>query len=384
MNRHINVTMLMGLVLTVFISAFIPTAKAEALEPKLLWEKTLPFKIYDVKMAAESGDVILSSKEARQIILYDKNGNERFHWGPRIDRRPHKVSISADGKYFIYASSWTESYKNKKQKKDWDERLHYLARSGKELWSKQTPPDTRAALSPDAKYIAFAGVPGEGSGVELWDSSGGKLWVYSSSSGIEDLKFSADSKYLAANWGGAIKLFDLSGNSVLQEKGGIVITSVANDAQYIATTEAPEETGVRLLDKQGNIILQGSPDDLTLVSSNGAKGILCDKGGVKVYNLPDKTLINTYPYKIESRQTYFYPAAISSSGRYLTLAGSKISASSSNNIFIIDLVENKTWETFINNPSRVEIGLSNDGKYFLILNQSTTGSGSLLYYYRIF
>jgi len=77
------------LVLVNFIlmsSAIISVGKAEALQLRLLWQKALPFEASDIIMASQSGDIILYSREARQIILYDKNGNKRFHWGPRVDR----------------------------------------------------------------------------------------------------------------------------------------------------------------------------------------------------------------------------------------------------------------------------------------------------------
>ncbi len=239
-----------------------------------------------------------------------------------------------------------------------------------------------ATLSSDGKYIAFTGVPSEGGDIELWDSMGKRLWTKDASD-AQDFKFSPDSKYLVANWGGVIDVFNLLGNTVFQGEGGMVITSTANEANYIATFEGGSEIGVRLFDKQGKIVLQGGPDDLTLVSGNGTKGILWDKDGVKIYNLPSKIRIKTYSIKPESRQTFFYPADISFDGRYLVMAGSK--ASSPSNIFVIDLGEDRVWETTISNPILLEIYLSNDGKFFLIAVKNVTSViKSTLYYYQIY
>jgi WD40 repeat protein len=273
------------------------------------------------------------------------------------------------------------------KKEDWDERLHYVRRRGsKELWSKPFPLNncTKAILSPNARYIAFAGITAEGCCVELWDLAGKKLWVHDSP-GIESFEFSPDSKFLVADWGGVVELIDLAGKTIFKEYGGHVVTSVANDASYISTFQGSSDTGVRLLDKRGNTVLKGGPDDLTLVSGDGAKGVLWDKDGAKIYSLPNKTLIKTYSIRPESLQTYFFPAAICFNGRYLVLAGSKISPTSQNNIFVVDLSEDKVWETRINEPKLLKVYITNDGKYFLLKTDGgSPGIESRLYYYQIF
>lgn len=111
--------------------------RADALEPRLLWEKTIPFEIGSIKMAAISGDVIVCSRDARQIILYDKHGNKRFHWDPRTDRQPMGIDISADGNTIVYTTNWTVDYRERKKidinKLGRDTRVHYCTRIGKEL-----------------------------------------------------------------------------------------------------------------------------------------------------------------------------------------------------------------------------------------------------------
>lgn len=79
----------------------------------------------------------------------------------------------------------------------------------------------------------------------------------------------------------------MAGNSIFKKEAGLVITSIANNANYIATFQGGSE-GVRLFDKQGNVVLQGESNDLTLVSGDGTKGILWDINGVKIYNLSEE------------------------------------------------------------------------------------------------
>lgn len=205
MRTKISKTMVM--VFIGFVALLVMTPKAEALEPRLLWKKELKFDATSVGFARNTGDVIVGGKYARRIILFDKNGNERFHWGPRIDRQPHSVGITDDGRYFIYESGWTHKFKEKMKKEDWDHRIHYVQKNGKELWNKPFSQleYTYPVLSPDGKYIAFAGAMGEGGDIELWDSAGKRLWIKDAPAS-EDLKFSPDSKYIVADWGGLLNL----------------------------------------------------------------------------------------------------------------------------------------------------------------------------------
>ncbi|MEW6067401.1 MAG: hypothetical protein AB1610_03795 [Nitrospirota bacterium] len=83
MRAVINKIMVTILAFIGFVSLIAVTT--EALEPKLLWEKEFKHKISTLDLATETGDVIVNLKAGREVILYDKNGNERFHWGPRID-----------------------------------------------------------------------------------------------------------------------------------------------------------------------------------------------------------------------------------------------------------------------------------------------------------
>jgi len=188
--------------------------KVEALGPRLLWEKTMPFKIGGTKMAAISADVIVYSRDASQIILYDKQGNKRFHWGPRIDRQPMGIDISDDGNTIAYTTSWTEHYWQSKKldiiKLGWDSRVHYCTGAGKELWNKKI--EGSAFISPDASLVAVIGTRGMG-GVPLTvlDSRGNILWKYNTGL-LFDLRFSPDSNYILFFDDVALYLFDKYGN----------------------------------------------------------------------------------------------------------------------------------------------------------------------------
>jgi hypothetical protein len=106
----------------VLISVFVNLVTiAEALDVKLLWKKDFNYKVKRIDLATGSGDVIvvLQGKErgvGKEVILYDRGGNERFHWGPRMDRRVGwSATISKDGKYFAFTTGYTEEYAEKKK-----------------------------------------------------------------------------------------------------------------------------------------------------------------------------------------------------------------------------------------------------------------------------
>lgn len=371
------------------IIPFFNAREAAALQPTLLWEKKLPFSMSGLGMASGTGEVLLGSREARKVILYDNAGRERSIWGPRVDREPYRMGITADGRNFYFVSAYTDAFIEKTHKDTNDARLHYLNRNGKEIWSRPLPVSsdqadnvTKSYISPDGRYLAFCGAPGEGGDIELWDIQTSKrLWLRQSPP-CDDFAFSPDTAYLVADWGSVIELIDMAGNTLFKENAGFIITSVSNGANYISTAEAPTDVGVRLLDKQGNIVLQGGPKDYTLVSANGTRAILWDQEGLKVYSLPDKTILRRYLIKIEDRQKYFYPATISADGRFIALAGSKMNANTTNNFFVIDTVADAVWETTIQNPKYLETYLTDNGKYLLIYTGQDTALK--LYYYQLY
>lgn len=394
MKKNICKVMLFGIVLIGLVLSL--PVKAEALSPKLMWQKKLNFEVTELAFAKQTGDVILSGKDARQIILLDKDGNERFHWGPRVDRDTDEVGITTDGKYFFYTSRWTEDFIKKMNKKSNDTRLHYVQRNGKELWSKPVDkPWMTTHLSPDGKYIAFAGIVSEGSGLELWDTqTWNKTFRYdvigrdNYSLPANDFVFSPDSRYMVADFEGHIKLIDLAGKVMFSTRvGAMVITSVAKDANYIATGETGRKYGSTILDKQGAVVLQGKFKDYTLVSEDGNIGVVWGEDGIKAYSLPDKKLIGTFPIRRRDGQDLYIPIAISANGRTLVATGSRINSSSidGKNLFIIDTLENTIWEDSIPSPQFQSTYLTTDGKYLLFISGgASAGIKSNLLFYQVY
>ena len=187
----------MTIILALIISIIGWALEAEALQPRLLWEKRLPFKADDIKMATKSGDIVVYSQVARQIILYDKSGVKRFHWGPRIDRQPMAVNISDDGNIITFVTTWTEDYVEKKKidinKLGWDKRIHYVIRNGKELWNRRISGTTY--LSPNGKMVAIGPSAGEGKDLTILDLQGRISWKYTSMN-AQNITFSPDGDYI--------------------------------------------------------------------------------------------------------------------------------------------------------------------------------------------
>lgn len=366
--------------------------RAEALAPKLMWQKKMNFNETNLGFAKDTGDVAVAMY-GRGIIFFDKDGNVRSQVAPKVNRVIYHVRITADGKYYDYTSSWKLEVINKMRKKNNEVRLHYVQKNGKELWSRPLPFDpntdinnTSQEISPDNKYVAYVGSEEEGGDVELWDiMSQKKLWLHKCP-GSSSFEFSPDSKYIVVDWGGIVELIDLAGNVLFKVDSGTFITSVANDANYIATSEGTSDTGVRLLDKKGGIVLQGGPDDITFVSENGNRGVLWDKEGIKIYSLPDKTLLGIYPIRSEKRAIYLRPLVFSMNERYLVAAGNNMTAKSDNNLFVLDLTEKKMWQTMIPNLTTWQIHFTSDGRYLLITGggKLDTMTNSMLYYYQIY
>ncbi len=277
--------MLIGLILLVPFNAF-----AQTLQPRLLWEKKLPFK-GGVSIAYVSGDVIACSRDARQIIAYDKNGNEFFHWGPRVDRQPMGCEISDDGNVLLYTTTFTESYlERKKIPGEWDKRVHYATRKGKELWNK--PVWGGIGLSPDGKMVVNYTDGNEGQDINVYDSQGKTLWTFGTNY-VETLAFSPDSQYLGFQ-GDGYYLMDKAGN-VLWRKTDIFVSSssISDMAKYVYldTGRGPEEAG-KVYDKQGNLVFEGN----ARLSLDGSKLLIPYTDRTVILSLPDKTVIKEYPY----------------------------------------------------------------------------------------
>lgn len=321
--------------------------------------KKLPFEIGTggIKMAAQSGDVILGSRDARQIIVFDKTGNKLFKWGPRIDRQPMGTDISDDGSVILYATSRTEKAALKSKDGGWDTRIHYITRKGKELWNKQY--SGAAYLSPDGKMVAIVPSAGEGADLIMLDSQGKILWKYTQRE-IIALKFSPDSNYILFSGNEGLHLLDKSGNLLWKkygEAGADWGSSISEGATYIF-----DDVYNKVYDKQGNVIFEGEAD----VSGDGKRLMVIHRNEankftkISILSLPDKTVI----------REYIGGGFLSHDGRFL------IALSTSGNQLVIDTLNQTSSEIPIANASISEVASTKDGKYLLFV----VGGRKLLFY----
>jgi len=300
MKTNIRKAMVLWVALIGLILLLPFNSHAQTLQPRLLWEKKLPFTPDEIKMASISGDVLVWSQDARQIILYDKNGNKVFHWGPRVDRQPMGVDISDDGSVIIYETSFTESYIDQKKPAgdwDWDGRIHYSTRKGKELWNKKIWGS--ATLSPDGKMVVnHPSVVATGD-LYVYDSQGKLLWTFETSH-VDALSFSPDSQYLGFYSSSGIQsksdgyyFMDKSGN-VLWVKADVFSqrSTLSDMAKYvfINTKVGPNEVG-KVYDKQGNLVFEGD----VYLSGDGNRLFVRYPNKMVLMSLPDKSVIKEYP-----------------------------------------------------------------------------------------
>jgi hypothetical protein len=370
MKTNINIkAFFIILALAVFCASTLAPMRAEALEPKLLWKKELPFKVSDIKMASESGNIILSSKKARQIIMYDMNGNEIFHWGPRIDRLPFSVDISDNGNAIVFSTAWTEKYMWEKkidaEKHGWDWRVHYADSKGIEKWNIKSEGDD-PYLSPDGSLIAVASSSGYGGGLRMLDSNANNLWIWGNeSTSIENIIFSPDNLFLVVSTGG-IHLLNKDGEHIW-EKGLGSILSISQNAEIISSLDGDKE----IYDKEGNIILK----EAGIISPDGKIGALFRKDNLTLIKFPMLEELRKYPINVISTTFPLINAIFSVDGRYLAISGNKLS--SDNNLFVIDNNNNVVWEAKMSDQVSY-ISLTSNGKYMMLLENST------IHYYQLY
>lgn len=343
-------------VLSLIISApiFAMAPRVEALEPKLLWEKELPFEVTDIKMAEQSGDVLIHSQPARQIILLNRNGNEVFHWGPRVDRQPMGADISADGSVITYVTSWTEKYQFEKRLAGWDETLHFATRNGKELWTWKGN-YIRTELSPDGTLVAITGVsPGEGyGGIIMLNAEGKELWRYKGKQAA-DISFSPDSKYIVGA-DGDLYLLTREGELVWKKERMFAIGAeryfVTNEGQYVYSP-----IDEKVFDKQGNLVHEGD----NLVSKDGRLLNISYQNKTVILSLPEKNIVREFPF---------------ASAGFISDDGNLMGKDMGDKLGIIDTGKDISVEIPINTEFRVR-GSTGDGKYLIVV----IGDKRILYY----
>lgn len=382
MNKRINTTIVRGLALIAFFSILLIEIRAEALDPKLLWKKEFKQEIESVDLATESGDVILSLGK-REIIIYDRTGNKRFHWGPRIDRMAGGVGISKDGKYFVFYSGYKEIYADKKKVPRWsDDRIHFYNRqTKKEIWNIRSPESVPLISSDGSSIVIFHW---SGGGFEMLNFEGKKIFEYRQN--IWDLALSPDGNYLVATGdfaGKPLMLFKKDGTKLWEKGRHKRIASISEGASYISTypyslglsyTADPQNTHKGIIyDRGGNIIMVG----FGILSGDGSKVSAYAPDKVYIISLPNKITIKEIPIQVylpDVDNPFF--AAFSYNGRYLVLRNGDF-------ILVFDLIEDKKWETNIMGLGTFPtIKLSKDGRYLLVFPE---GNGSKkIYYYQLY
>lgn len=370
----------MTLILTLMIFIIGWAVEAEALQPKLLWEKEFKQEIDFIDLATESGDVILSLGK-REIILYDKNGNKRFHWGPRIDRRTGGVGISKDGKYFVFSSGYTEAYTYKKNVPGWiDDRIHFYSRqTKKELWSTKSP-EGYPLISPDGSYMVI--FYWAGGGFDVLNNKGEKKFEYPQP--VWDLALSPDGQCIVATEdvaGKQLMLFKKDGTKLWERGRHRRIASISEGASYIATypyslglsyTADPQSTHEGIIyDREGKIILVG----FGILSGDGSKVCVYAPDKISIISLPNKLTIKEIPIQVNLPKVgnpFF--ATFSHDGRYLVLRSGDF-------ISVFDLIADKNWETtIIGLGTFPTIKLTRDGRYLMVFPEGV----KKIQYYKVY
>lgn len=376
MNKNICKAMLFRVVLVGLVLSL--PIRAEALEPKLLWKKEFKDEVNSVGLAKETGEVIVGTSESSQVILYDKNGNERFHWGPRADRGAYDVRISKDGKYFVFMSGYKWEYAVKIGVNYWeDDSLHfYNGQTKKELWNSAQP-ENHPTLAPDGQSVLFTSAY---DGFSYYNFSGEEIVI---SDIGQEVAFSPEGGYFVVSGETheiPLMLFKRDGTKLWERGKHSTIASISEGASYISTYpyglghRSPDSQNSHLgtvYDKNGNKVLEG----LGIVSGNGAKIAMYSPGKFTILSLPDKAILKEIPidYKV-SRNMHAFIAAFSYDGRYLILK-------KGNTLFIFDLVDNIRKDFIIlmlgNDP---KVLFTANGKYLLTFSREINYKKAVYYY----
>lgn len=367
---------------------------AEALDVKLLWKKEFRYKVKSIDFATGSGDVLVALKgkdegAGKELILFDKSGNERFHWGPRMDRMVGSPTISKDGKYFAFISGYTEDYASKKGvHPSSDERFHFYDRqTKKELWNIRVSDEAQPRIFPDGSSLIIYGYM---SGMfRIYDQQGKIIFKQDQQTrGIESLQISPDSSHFALveDSSGLLILYKRDGTK-LWEKGRHEegVASITDGASYISANPyflGPSDTADSInshngtvYDKTGNKVMEG----LGVLSGNGSRIAMFYPDKVTVLNWPEKTMVKEIMMDMREllKTSAKSHARFSYDGKYLFLK-------SGISIWIYDLLGNTNAEIKIPEMTRyAEIYISEDGRYLLI-NPLGFEATKILHLYQVY
>jgi dipeptidyl aminopeptidase/acylaminoacyl peptidase len=361
---------------------------AEALDVKLLWMKEFKNSLIGIDFADVSGDLLISKGKKdnvmREIILYDKGGNERFHWGPRMDRRVGVATISDDGKYFVFTTGYTEEYAKKKNLAViWGEMLHFYDRqTKKELWNKSIGEES-PVIFPDGSSVIIYGY--ETGNFEIYNQQGKSILQLPQEGGISDIGISPEGHYFALvrDSDCALVLYRRDGTK-LWEKGCHKegIASISNEASYISTypyslglSDVADELNTHkgtVYDRNGNKVMEG----FGVLAPNGSKIAMLYPDKVSVLSWPDKKMVKEI--MIDMREIFKTSSTsntgFSDDGRYLFVK-------SGTSIKVYDLLENINKEIKIPEMGKnLGFTASADGKYLLINPEEI----ATIYFYQIY
>lgn len=363
---------------------------AEALDVKLLWKKEFKNASIGIDFADKSGDLLITKGKKdnvmREVILYDKAGNERFHWGPRIDRRVGPATISDDGKYFVITTGYTKEYAEKKNVSVlWGEMIHFYDRqTKKELWNKSIGEES-PAIFPDGSFVIVYGY--ETGSFEIYNKQGKSVLQLQQEGGIEDIGISPDGNYFALvrDSDCALVLYRRDGTKLWEKKCHKTgIASISNGASYISTypyslalSGVADELNTHkgtVYDKSGNKVMEG----FGVLSANGSKIAMLYPDKVTVLNWPNKTLVKEII--IDMREIFKTSSSsntgFSDDGRYLFIK-------SGTAIKVYDLLENTNQEINIREMVKdFGYAATADGKYLLINLEEA--NKATIYFYQVY
>jgi len=383
------------LVFFILISLMLVTISqlSSALEPELLWKKEIPSKTHHVSFAKQSGDVIfIHGDKKNRITLIDKDGETRWQWGPDLELCVLDISISNDGRYFVFNSAyqlWVRMEKGARYK----DYIHYYDRTKGELWKENI--FGSSCISPEGKYVFITSPPEWGGPSILLDSNKKNLWKEDIGE-IEDVVFSADSNYIAysvSQFSPEVYLFNI--NEKNYKKIGIGdITSITNNGEYVGIEignhlfgyeffkKYPPKEGI--YNKEGNLAFEGK----NTISENGKIVVSHFENRIEIRNFLSKEKIKEFSiqrWEYPKYPTYGRVNQVSYDGRYIAIFGKRTDKNSSSNLFLIDTQEGSLWEETIENVGKndgISLFLTGDGKFLFV--GISKEEKSTFYFYQIY
>ncbi len=382
MKSKSKIVFVIAMFIAISLVLLIISQLSSALEPKLLWKKEIAFRSWDLCLAKESGDVIFEhGNRINEITILDKAGNTRWQLGPDLEKTFGGTSLSEDGRYFTYCSHYQMEVRLKRGYLDY---IHFCEKGGKELWRKKLLGYT--TISPDGRTI-FAGFPGDGKGYSYFlDSYGNIFKKLEPVQEIYGAIFSPDSNYLLIS-NPYTCLYKKDGTLIWKKNFGN-ITSISDNAEYIGAEQYGKGSDIGgIYDKEGKLIYKGR----ARVSGNGKLAVIHYENRIELLRLPEKVVVSQFP--IKRREFPFceyspggFPVRISYNGEYIAILGKRVDRTTDDNLYVVDVKNNKLWEYKVGNIQRsdgYEIELSNDGKYLLFVHSKVELRKSYIYYFEV-